>query len=105
MAILVSTDTFEQEVLQSSTPVVVDFFATWCPPCQRLAPAFEALSSAVAGVKFVKINIDDNHELAVKYGISSIPTLVLFKNGQMVQKDFPRSFDLAELAKQIESWL
>lgn len=105
VAILVTKDTFQQEVLLADLPVVVDFFATWCPPCQRLAPVFEKLSSQMLTHKFVKINIDDNHDLAVKYGISSIPTLILFKAGLPVKKEFPKSFDLEGLRKQIESWI
>ena len=73
---------FQQEVLQSSIPVLVDFWATWCGPCRALAPKIEAIAKSFAGkVKIGKIDVDQNPELAAKYGVRSIPTIVFFKNG------------------------
>lgn len=73
---------FEGEVLKSSVPVLVDFYADWCGPCKMVAPTMEKLSEKYVGkVKFVKINVDENQELSSKYDIMSIPTAMLFNNG------------------------
>lgn len=83
--IAVSDHTFESEVLNSSTPVLVDFWAEWCGPCKMLAPILESVvDDYAAKVKIVKINVDENPETAPKFGIRGIPTLILFKNGQVV---------------------
>ena len=75
---------FESEVLKSIVPVLVDFYADWCGPCKMVAPTMEKLSEEYDGkVKFVKINVDDNQELSSKYDIMSIPTAMLFKNGNV----------------------
>jgi thioredoxin 1 len=80
--ILASESDFDSTVLQSEVPVFVDFYADWCGPCNMIAPTIEALSEEYAGkVKFVKINVDNNQQLAMKYDILSIPTGMLFKNG------------------------
>ncbi|OGH56068.1 MAG: thioredoxin [Candidatus Lindowbacteria bacterium RIFCSPLOWO2_12_FULL_62_27] len=85
MAVTEITDaTFEAEVTKSNTPVLVDFWAVWCGPCRMIAPMVEELSKEYAGkVKFCKVNVDDNNETAVQFGIRSIPTLLIFKNGQI----------------------
>ena len=82
------TDTdFDTEVLKSSAPVLVDFWATWCGPCRALAPKIDELSSTYTGkVKFVKMDVDQNPETAGRFGVRGIPTLILFKNGQMVDQ-------------------
>jgi thioredoxin 1 len=82
------TDTnFESEVLKSTQPVLVDFWAEWCGPCLRLAPTIEKLAEDYAGkVKVGKVNTDANHAVSMKYGISSIPTVILFKDGEVVQR-------------------
>ena len=77
---------FEEEVLKSELPVLVDFFAVWCGPCQMMAPVIEEMAKELEGkVKIGKMNVDENPQTAEKYGIMSIPTLILFKNGQPVK--------------------
>jgi thioredoxin 1 len=75
---------FEKEVLKSQTPAVVDFYADWCGPCRMVSPIIEQLSQEYTGrVKFAKVNTDENPDIAMKYGIMSIPTIIVFKNGQV----------------------
>ena len=77
---------FEEKVLKSEIPVLVDFFATWCGPCKMLAPVIAELAEKYEGkVKVGKVNVDEENELAMKYQISSIPTLVLFKEGKIIK--------------------
>jgi len=74
---------FEREALKSDVPVVVDFWAEWCPPCRALAPTFEELAGRYAGsIKFLKLNVDENSEVPQRYGIKGIPTLIFFDGGQ-----------------------
>ena len=79
--------TFEADVLQSVQPVVVDFYADWCPPCRMMEPAVEKLAGEFAGkVKFGKLNVDDNQEIAIRYSVMGIPTLGLFRDGKLVDR-------------------
>ncbi len=83
----VKTDTgnFDSDVLNSDTPVVVDFWAEWCGPCKMIAPSLEEIANEMDGkVKIAKVNMDENPDLAAKYGIRSIPTLLMFKDGEPV---------------------
>ena len=83
----VTDASFEAEVLKSEMPVLVDFWAEWCGPCRMVAPIVEQLASDYQDViKVVKFNVDDNPEVSVKYEIMSIPTLILFKNGEIATK-------------------
>ena len=80
----ITDDTFEQEVLQSQTPVLVDYWAEWCGPCKMIAPALDQIASEYAGrLKVAKLNIDENQATPPKYNIRGIPTLMLFKNGNL----------------------
>ena len=76
---------FQAEVLDSTSPVVVDFWAEWCGPCKMIVPSLEEISTEMAGkVKVAKVNIDENPELAAKFGVRSIPTMAMFKGGEVV---------------------
>jgi thioredoxin 1 len=98
----VSDSDFESQVLKSAEPVVVDFWAEWCGPCRTIAPALEEIATgALAGkVKIVKLNVDENPKTAAKYNVMSIPTLMLFKNGEMAS----RQVGAAPKAK-LEQWI
>jgi len=84
---IVGEDNFQDVVLQSKSPVVVDFWAQWCAPCLAAGPILEELSKEYDGrIDFTKVNVDENGPLAVKYGIAAIPTMLIFKDGQPVQQ-------------------
>ncbi|MBO4495577.1 MAG: thioredoxin [Clostridiales bacterium] len=83
--VTLNAENFEAEVLKSDIPVLVDFWATWCGPCQMVAPVLEEIASENEGkIKVGKVNVDENRELAMQFRISSIPTMILFKNGEPV---------------------
>ncbi len=87
MEITLTKYNFTDEVIEADVPVIVDFWATWCGPCRMIAPIIEDLAKDLYGkVKVGKVNVDEEMELAVKYGIESIPTILLFKNGKVENK-------------------
>ena len=97
----VSDATFESEVLKATEPVVVDFWAEWCGPCRMIAPALEEIAGTLNGkVKIVKLNVDENPQTAARYGIQSIPTLMIFKSGQMASRQIG-----AVPRQKLEQWI
>jgi thioredoxin 1 len=97
----VSDATFESEVLKATGPVVVDFWAEWCGPCRMIAPALEEIAGSLGEkVKIVKLNVDENPQTAAKYNIQSIPTLLIFKNGDMSSRQIG-----AAPKQKLEQWI
>jgi thioredoxin 1 len=97
----VSDTSFESEVLKATGPVVVDFWAEWCGPCRMIAPALEEIAGSLNGkVKIVKLNVDENPQTATKYGVMSIPTLMIFKNGEMASRQVG-----AAPKQKLEQWI
>ena len=80
-------ENFKQEVLESNVPVLVDFWATWCGPCQMVGPIIEEIAAEVSNAKICKVDVDDQPELAREYRVMSIPTLMVFKDGQVVKRE------------------
>jgi thioredoxin 1 len=97
----VTDASFEADVLNSNEPVVVDFWAEWCGPCRMIAPALEEIAGSLGGkVKILKLNVDENPQTAAKYGIMSIPTLMIFKDGQMASRQVG-----AAPKQKLEQWI
>lgn len=85
--VTLTQDNFQQEVLSSDQPVLVDFWAEWCGPCKRVAPLLDEIAEEMNGkVRIAKLNVDENQELAYKFQVQSIPTFILFKDGQMADR-------------------
>src|SRR6059058_6531930 len=96
----VTDNNFQAEVLEAETPVLVDFWAPWCGPCRIIAPSLEEMAEENDGLRIVKLNVDDNQVTAARYDVMSIPTLILFKNGEQAHKiigAMPKSRPLQEL--------
>jgi len=97
----VSDANFDAEVLKANGPVVVDFWAEWCGPCRMIAPALEEIAGSMGDkVKIVKLNVDENPATASKYGIMSIPTLMIFKNGELASRQVG-----AAPKQKLEQWI
>jgi len=98
-------DNWKSEVLDSAIPVVVDFWAEWCGPCKAIAPSLEELAVELQGkLKFVKVNVDGNQQLASQFGIRSIPTLLVFKGG-VVQEQMVGAMNKAALKQKLDAYL
>jgi len=105
LVVSVTNDTFDQEVLKASTIVMVDFWATWCGPCKIVAPVVEELAKEYEGkAKFAKVNTDENSDLATKYNIRGIPTLIFFKDGE-VKDQIVGAVPKAQLKSKIDSFI
>ena len=103
--ITITDDTFDVEVLQSDKPVIVDFWATWCNPCKMIAPMLEEVAEEMAEqVKVAKLDVDSNNKTAGKYNIMSIPSLLFFKNGEVVDQAVG-ALSKAQLVARLEKFL
>ena len=85
MITTITKDNFENEIVKADKPVLVDFWASWCGPCRMLGPTIDEIAEEHPEIKVCKINIDDEAELAIRHGVMSVPTLMLFKNGEIAQ--------------------
>ena len=102
--ITITNANFESEVLQSEKPVLVDFWASWCGPCKMMSPVVDEIAEELGSIKVGKINVDDQPQLAQKFGVMSIPTLILFKNGAVAAQTVGAQ-PKAALLKMIEGAL
>ena len=100
----ITKSNFEKEVISSEIPVVLDFWATWCGPCRMLSPVLDGLAAEYRDrVRFCKVNVDDEPELSARFGIASIPTLIFFKNGEILKKTvgYREKDELEETLKEL----
>lgn len=105
MPILITKENFEQEITKSNKPIILDIFATWCGPCQQMMPLVEELEKELGNqYKFAKLNVDESRELAIQYGVTSIPTFVFIKNNQVKAKEIGY-MNKDELGKKIQTHL
>ncbi len=87
MAIDITQENHDQQIAQESKPVVLDVYASWCGPCQQMAPIFDELEKEMGDYKFAKLNVDEARDLSVKYGVISVPTFLFIKNGEVKGKE------------------
>lgn len=105
MAKIITINDFEQEVMKADLPVLVDFYADWCGPCKMMAPIMDTLTKELEGkAKICKVNVDNERELASRYGVMSIPTMCIFKGGKVVDK-IVGSLPKADLEAKIKSFM
>jgi len=97
----VTDNNFQAEVLENEQPVLVDFWAPWCGPCRVVAPVLEEINEEQEGLRIVKLNVDDNQVTAARYGVMSIPTMIVFKNGE-VAKQIVGALPKARLERELE---
>ncbi len=105
MAISITKDNFEKEIVQATMPIVMDVYAVWCGPCQQMAPHFEALEKELKdSYKFAKLNVDEARDISIKYGVTSVPTFIFIHNNQVKGK-VTGYMSKADLKARIEEYL
>ena len=103
--IILTKENFNKEILESNQPIIIDIYSNWCPPCKKTAPLFSELSKEHLNIKFAKINIDNEQELAIELKVQSIPTLLFFKDGEIINRRTGIFTKDEFLSKVIESFL
>ena len=105
MALMVTSENFETEIKQSNLPIIIDVYASWCGPCQQVGPVFDELAKELSDkYKFAKLNIDEERDLAIQYSVSSVPTFIFIKGGEVVGREMGY-MDKETLKEKIESYL
>ncbi len=97
----ITSENYEEEVMQSDRPVLMDFYADWCGPCKMMSPVIDEIANEMDSIKVGKINVDENQDLAMEYGVMSIPTIILIKNGE-AKKVFVGVRDKSEILNAID---